>query len=867
MLSAVFTAVGQQKGLVLGQLSDTTTHQLLKDAFITFNKTSDSTVQKTIFSGEDGHFACSQLPMGHYYLKINFQGFSTVTLPFVLDKSQVDLGTLYMYPKVKMLDTIVVLESAVIVKKDTTEFNASRFPTPDYASLDALLALLPGIQLNNGVITVNGQEVDHILIDGKPFFDGSPRMALEHLPADIIKKIQVYASKDKNNIGFPSLPGLPGNKTLNILLKDDKKKGNFGKILAGAGTSGTYTANADLNHMNGGQQLSIISKATNVTPESRISNTSNGITRQIEGGINYRDSRDDKVSINGSVQTNDMRNESTRRSHLLNIYSGDSSTVKNMNVKAISDSRISLVNATIEYKPDEQDVISIQPRVSLQQGNTSSGQDGYHQYASSKDTIYKTNGNNYSNSNNTAASSLLQYTHNWKQPGKILIASLNIAGNTNHRSVTAFTQTNTSSQINEQHQHNTNSESILGIDPSVTYTMPIRDKLMLNLQGKYSYKYDAMSYKVYSYNEEGKYFDIIDTSNSNDYLSIYQTGMIQATLSRQWKLISLQAGTGVESDWLLGNNQTENKQTSRKFLNVLPEVMLGFNVGKDRNVLLSYSGKPISVDVQQLQPVSVTTDSLYITEGNPDLLQPYIHTISFSYSAITSHSGSFSASFSANSTRHSIQQSLTLKDNGVQVSKPVNLNGAQDFSLQLNYSIPAINRKSSYGFSTNNRYSKTPVISNGIRNDSRIYNLSAGFTYSYIQKDGVNFSFSTTPGYSAIQTINGTNSQYFTTSFNSTLSYFWQYWSGAFTAYYTYNNSLPSSYRTKYPTAITSITYRFLKHKQAELKFSIIDLFNQQSGVSRSITASVISDSWTQTRGRYFQGTISYNFRKFGTKK
>lgn len=850
LLSATFTVAGQQKGVVSGQLSDTTTHQQLKDAFITIYHTNDSSVQKTIFSTEDGHFVGAQLPMGNYYLKINFQGFATLNVPFVLDKPQLNLGTLYMQNKVKTLDTVIVQEPAIIVKKDTTEYNASRFKTRDYASLADLITLLPGIRLNNdGSITINGQQVNQIMVNGKPFFDGSLQIALEHLPADIIKKIQVFASKSR----LPTLPGFPGNKTLNIILRADKKKGDFGKITAGAGTGKTYTASVDLNHMNGAQQTSLIGEAANITSEK--SSTTNGIPRQLNAGINYRDSRNDKLSINGSARVNDMRNETNQRTNLINIYSGDSSTITDKNVQAVSNSTIQTATATIEYRPGTQDLFSIQPRLSLQRGNTTSTQNGVQQYQSSGDTIYTTNGNSSSSNNNTAASSQLLYTHDWKKPGQTLAVGVNMGSNTNHYSVTAYTQTN----AQETNQHNTNAQKTLNISPSVTYTMPLGDKSILNIQGNYQYNRDAMSYRVYG----GKNLDVADTSQSNDYTSTYQTTTLEMSVSRQWNHISLQAGSGVEADWILGNNQTEHAQTSRHFINALPTAMLSFNFEKNRSVMVSYSGKPVTISVQELQPISVTSDSLYITEGNPDLAQPYIHTMGITYTAIINNSRTFSASFTTNSTLHSIQQSVTLMDNGAQISKPVNINGAKDYNFQLNYSIPALNSKSGYSISTNSSYSKTPVLSNGVRNDSRIYNISAGFSYSYTQKEGLGISLSATPGYNAIQTEGGTNNQYFTTYLNTSLSYYRGDWSGLLTASYTYNSSLPTAYRQKYPLAVPSVSYRFLKHKEAAIKLSVLDVFNQQSGISRNITASAIANTWTQARGRYFLGTITYNFRKF----
>ena len=71
------------------------------------------------------------------------------------------------------------------------------------------------------------------LVDGKEFFGNDPKVATKNLPADAIDKVQVYdkLSDQSQLTGFDD-----GNseKTINLKLKKDKKKGMFGKINSGA---------------------------------------------------------------------------------------------------------------------------------------------------------------------------------------------------------------------------------------------------------------------------------------------------------------------------------------------------------------------------------------------------------------------------------------------------------------------------------------------------------------------------------------------------------------------------------------------------------------------------------------------------------
>ena len=71
--------------------------------------------------------------------------------------------------------------------------------------LDALIEQLPGAQLNeSGVITVNGKRVSSLLVNGKDFFRGDPKIALENLPAYMVNKVKVYEQQSD----FEEMTGL-----------------------------------------------------------------------------------------------------------------------------------------------------------------------------------------------------------------------------------------------------------------------------------------------------------------------------------------------------------------------------------------------------------------------------------------------------------------------------------------------------------------------------------------------------------------------------------------------------------------------------------------------------------------------------------
>ena len=85
------------------------------------------------------------------------------------------------------------------MKGDTIVYNADAFQLSKGSMLDALIEQLPGAELkDNGVITVNGKQVSSLLVNGKDFFRGDPKVALENLPAYMVNKVKVY-EKDLNS--------------------------------------------------------------------------------------------------------------------------------------------------------------------------------------------------------------------------------------------------------------------------------------------------------------------------------------------------------------------------------------------------------------------------------------------------------------------------------------------------------------------------------------------------------------------------------------------------------------------------------------------------------------------------------------------
>ena len=70
-----------------------------------------------------------------------------------------------------------------------------------------------------------------------------------------------------------------------------------------------------------------------------------------------------------------------------------------------------------------------------------------------------------------------------------------------------------------------------------------------------------------------------------------------------------------------------------------------------------------------------------------------------------------------------------------------------------------------------------------------------------------------------------------------------------------------------YPTTFilnADFGYKFMQQRAVEVKLVVGDIFNQETGINRSITEMYVQDSRSQVLGRYVLLNLSYRFRNFG---
>ena len=182
---------------------------------------------------------------------------SDVTHDFVLQPTGEELKEIVIKHEFKPL----------IIKKDTLTFDVKSFANGNERKMKEILEKLPGVEVDKkGNVTVQGKKVTKMLVEGKSFFGGGSKLAVENIPADALDKIEVI--DHFNEVGFMKQVSDSDDLAMNVKLKADKKKFIFGDIEAGVevgnADNGFYLAHAALFYYAPKTNLSFIGDANNI---------------------------------------------------------------------------------------------------------------------------------------------------------------------------------------------------------------------------------------------------------------------------------------------------------------------------------------------------------------------------------------------------------------------------------------------------------------------------------------------------------------------------------------------------------------------------------------------------------------------------
>ena len=266
------------------QVLDSLTNEPISFASVYLHHPKDTIITNFALTDTLGVAELKNVVRGDHRVCIEMLGYK----PFyrnIYIKSDTDLEIIKLQQDEEQLKAALVsaIGAPMEVREDTVIYNASAFRTLSNDKLSDLLKQMPGIEVgSNGSVTVNGQSVSRLTVNGRTFFLGDQKAALDNLPAKIVDKVKVI-DKETDAAEFSGIKS-EKVKVMDVELKEEYKRGWLGNLSLGGGTSipGSndnefiedkdllYSASGMLSAYGEKNQLTAIASANNYIPDGSI---------------------------------------------------------------------------------------------------------------------------------------------------------------------------------------------------------------------------------------------------------------------------------------------------------------------------------------------------------------------------------------------------------------------------------------------------------------------------------------------------------------------------------------------------------------------------------------------------------------------
>jgi hypothetical protein len=783
-------------GSVQGQITDSTSHQILSDASVTVTNTADSSNAGFSVTDRSGKFRITGLEKGSYRINISFQGYEMIVKRFSIDDthSQADLGTIYLKKASQTLQEVIVERPPIEVKEDTVEYNASAFKVKPNAYAEDVLKKLPGVQVDqDGNVTAQGEQVQKVYVDGKEFFGTDPKLATKNITADMIESVQVFDDMS-DQAKFTKIDDGSRQKALNIKLKKDKKTGYFGRASAGYGTNDRYAGTLSFNRFNGDERFSIIGGSNNVNLQNfnfsdiitsmggygarnsggggfgggggrrggggyrggsaglstsiGTGSGATGITQSTSGGLNYNNKFGNKFLVTGSYFFSRSNKALDQSSFMQSFFPGDSSS----NQSSISTSRNINQNhrftARMEYAIDSNTSILMIPNLTLQHSQSSSMDStgteaikGNNQYLANTGITQNFNQRDGLSFNNN-----LLFRRRFRVPGRTITVGINTSINnsngngTNYAPLTFYSPDGNPDSLYMQDLHNTQKTHSNNNVVSLSYTEPLGTGKLLEFNYAYTDNTNTSDRKAFNYDSLSEKYDQVNAPQTNYFKNDFTANRFGLNFRMASEKFSLQVGGGLQYSTLtsesLRASTGKDSVIKYNFLNVIPTAFFNYKFSRTQNLRISYRGHTNQPNITQLQNVPDVTNPLQIKTGNPFLKNEFENNMNIRYNSFNPVTYKFiSVNLVLDNTLNNIVNRIDSLGQGVQLITPINLNGTFTGNSFVTFGIPLRGRMKGSNLNFNNSIAYA-------RNPSMLYNqVNISTTWVVTQTAGINLAF------------------------------------------------------------------------------------------------------------------------------
>lgn len=880
---------------------------------------SDSTLVNYTITNNDGNFIFKNVRNTGYLLKITYIGHMPlqITIP-VSNVATVNLGEIKVEPIAEILMEVVIksAQAPLFIHGDTVEYDARLFKVPPGSTVEDLLRRLPGIDVDaSGNISSMGKDVRRIYVDGKTFFSDDPTTVTKNLDAEAIARVQVYNDKSEQE----RLTGIKDgsqDKVMNLELKDEFKKGQFGKATIAAGTEDRWATRGSFNRFNQKTQISFIGYGNNVNEtgvnwddyaefkgNSAYSDYDNGdfgfgggqqyghrsfsamggnydgkgFSKNAGAGVNYN-YFDTKIKFNAGYFYNQSDLYYTQLSER-QTFLPDTSFLRNDVIDFDQFNNAHTINSRFEMDIDSNNsvILRVNSRIS---GNLQNKMQLQRFQTPSFDDI----NNNFlkdSTGYNSFSSNILGlYSHKFKKKsGRIFAISGNadVSNNNSDQYIenlnSFFLAVTPEEKIKLLNENNSTSNLYKS---SVMFVEPMGKRFSLMS----FYNFSATSTKTGKTARNILSDNILVDSLCNYYKHLTNFNRIGTSLNFGYEGLNMAVGGAFQQIQLSGNYaklegaNDYSTVSPRKYLNFTPNFSANLELQNNMNFSLEYEYGVNEPSLTQLQPVVTLSNPLYKIEGNLNLTPELSHDFSASFhywNQASFTNFSLSGGYSINETSIVYNQHTEfINDLGyVTFSRPENIKGGNSKYAYFWSSLPIVKTILTTNISGQIRFSETPMFINNVENltNTNYYSGKLGLNLTIGKK--LSFSASGSISDNIVKYSIQTNQNQTILNYNYNAGIKWQFAKKSFFesnfSWSIYNNE-KLNYNKDLMIVNASIRQLIGKKNRFEVRLAAFDLLNQRQYLQQYAAVNYTELTSAATLARYFMLSVSYNLKGFDTK-
>lgn len=800
--------------------------------------------------------------------------------------NEFDLNPLPMPEKSAEIDEVIIYanKNPIYYNGDTLVYVADSFKVKENAVVEDLLKKLPGIKVDeNGQITSQGKEIGQVLVDGDEFFGSDPTIATKNLAASGVETVQLY-EKDSEDGSDEKI------QVLDLKLKEEAKKGYFGKVSGGTDFANFYEGELLLNKFNKNQKIAVFALGSN-TPKSNFgwsdmnkfglddgggfwqesddieyyegNEESEGVPQTLRTGF-YLDQKvwkGGRFRLNYTYTDYKVRSQNSSRSQ---YFLTDTAYVTDVNSDKTERYQKHQVGLKFTQELDSSSRLEIEPKINLSKSTKVSYSNT--EFLTSDDTLMRfTTINNDVTSTGSDVSTAVRYFKDFKKKNRSLKARYNLSSVQN--SSNGFlnsedTDAQTSTLISSVDQKKENRNNSLSQTGYVQYIEPLAKRWKTEFEYEY-YMNNNDQRKTTFDPVNGEYVDI-DSSFSNQFETVRQQHRAGAFLVFENAKTRISAGTRVRSIGIDNNNIFTDTMIRQGLTNLLPRVVISHRFTNANRLRFQYNTNSSLPTIDQLQPVPDNSNPNFVRVGNQDLKPNYSHSMNLNYNMWKGLSGFYVYSgLSYTYQKDAFSNSTTYDAFGRTVSQAINVDRADYLYFWAGSGIPIQKIKDlRLDINGNGGWTSTESRINTLTNLSKNFNIGTEAHFRY-GGDTLEFAFGGSYDYNVPSSSLNTSSNqpYSSYSLDADLD-----WTLPFRLRlksditYTVNSQRTAGYDLNYFIWNASLMRSFLKTENLSVGIEAYDILNQNISATRNVTDNIITDSKTNIITRFFLAKVILRF-------